>query len=142
MKIIDKSVQIAQSIFPDIYGQREGYRTFHFAFAWKKNNLLAIGQNRTDKPDGKALKFAKRFNTPLTIKYPYLHAEISAVSKLWGKTYIDSNIKMVVIRLNRFGELCNSKPCQSCSTVLNALNVTDVWWSTSNGSITNAKILC
>ena len=140
-KTIDKSVEIALSLFPEAYSQKRGYRTFHFAFGWKKNELLAIGQNYPHKPSGKALRFARMFKTRETMAYPYLHAEIDLVSRLWGKVHIDNNIKIVVIRLNKTGQLQNSKPCNSCSIVLDALNVEDVWWSTKEG-ITNGKILC
>ena len=140
-KIVDKSVQLALSLFPQAYSKKRGYRTFHFAFGWKKNELLSIGQNYPDKPSGKALRFARMFKTRETITYPYLHAEIDLVSRLWGKVHIDNNIKIVVIRLNKTGQLQNSKPCNSCSAVLDALNVEDVWWSTKEG-ITNGKILC
>ena len=140
-KSISKSVEIALSLFPETYSQKQGYRTFHFAFGWKKNELLAIGQNYPDKPSGKALRFARMFKTPQTITYPYLHAEIDLVSRLWGKVHIDNNIKVVVVRLNKTGQLQNSKPCKSCRTVLKALSVEDVWWSTNEG-ITNGEVLC
>ena len=140
-RTVDKSVQLALSLFPEAYSEKRGYRTFHFAFGWKKNKLLAIGQNYPDKPSGKALRFPRMFKTPHTIAYPYLHAEIDVVSRLWGKVYIDNNIKIVVIRLNRTGQLQNSKPCKSCKTVLDALGVEDIWWSTNKG-ITNGEVLC
>ena len=140
-RIVDKSVQLSLSLFPQAYSKKRGYRTFHFAFGCKKNELLAIGQNDPDKPSGKALKFARMFNTRQTMAYPYLHAEIDVVSRLWGKVHIDNNIKIVVVRLNKTGQLQNSKPCKSCKTVLDALGVEDVWWSTNEG-ITNGEVLC
>ena len=140
-KSISKSIEIALSLFPETYSQKQGYRTFHFAFGWKKNELLAIGQNHPNKPSGKALRFARMFKTHETIAYPYLHAEIDLISRLWGKIHIDNNVRIVVIRLNRTGQLQNSKPCKSCRTVLDALSVEDVWWSTKEG-VTNGKILC
>jgi len=138
--IVDKSAQLALSLFPQAYSKKRGYRTFHFSFGWKKNELLAIGQNDPYKPSGKALRFARMFKTRRTMTYPYLHAEIDMISRLWGKIHIDNNIKVVVLRLNSRKQFQNSKPCKSCSTVLNALNVEDVWWSTNEG-ITNGKIL-
>jgi hypothetical protein len=140
-KSISKSIEIALSLFPETYSQKQGYRTFHFACGWKTNELLAIGQNYPDKPSGKALRFARMFKTPKTITYPYLHAEIDLISRLWGKIHIDNNIKVVVVRLNKTGQLQNSKPCKSCGDVLNALNVENVWWSTNEG-MTDGKILC
>jgi len=135
MRFIKRSVDIAQSLFPRAYEERSGYRTYHFAFGWYKNTLLAIGQNRPDAPSGKALKFAKRFNNSETIKYPFLHAEVDLISRLWGRHYINNKLKVVVIRLNRFGEMQNSKPCSSCSNILNCLDVNKVWWSTKDGRV-------
>jgi len=137
MKILDKSVLIARSLFPNLYSQKQKYRTFHFSFAWKRNKLLSIGINDPDKVSHKALKFARLFNNSRQIKYPYLHAEIDMISKLWGKCDLGS-IKVVVIRLNRSGDLQNSKPCANCSAVLNALGVENIWWSNSTGDLVNA----
>ena len=135
MKFIKRSVEIAQSLFPQTYEERTGYRTYHFAFGWYKNKLLSIGQNRTDTPSGRALKFARRFNNTETIKYPFLHAEVDLISRLWGRHYINNKLKVVVIRLNRFGEMQNSKPCSNCSNILSALDVNKIWWSTNRGSV-------
>jgi len=132
MRFIDRSVDIAQSLFPQAYEERSGYRTYHFAFGWCKNTLVAIGQNRPDAPSGRALKFAKRFNNTQTIKYPFLHAEVDLISRLWGRFYINNKLKVVVIRLNRFGKMQNSKPCSSCANILDALDVNKIWWSTKH----------
>ena len=112
-------------------------RTFHFSFAWKKNKLISIGINNPFMVNSKALKFAQRFNTKKQIKYPYLHAEIDMISRVWGKTRIDGSIKVVVLRLNSEGQLKNSKPCKSCASILEALDVDNIWWSDSVGNIVN-----
>ena len=140
-KNISKSIEISRELFPPIYNQKKRYRTYHFSFAWKKNKLLSIGQTIPHQPSGKALKFAKMFKTPKTIKYPYLHSEVDMISKLWGKTRVDGNIKVVSLRVNRFGKLCNSKPCKSCSTILSALDISDIWWSNSDGKITEGNFV-
>ena len=135
MRFIKRSVDIAQSLFPRAYEERSGYRTYHFAFGWYKNTLVAMGQNRPDAPSGRALKFARRFNNTETIKYPFLHAEVDLISRLWGRRYINHKLKVVVIRLNRFGEMQNSKPCSSCANIFDALDVNKIWWSTKDGSV-------
>jgi hypothetical protein len=135
MKIIERSVEISQSLFPQAYEERNGYRTYHFAFGWYRNTLVAIGQNRPNVPSSRALKFAKKFNTTKIIKYPFLHAEVDLISRLWGRFYIDNRLKVVIIRLNKFKQLQNSKPCTNCSSILNALGVNKLWWSTKNGKI-------
>ena len=105
MKIIEKSVKIAESLFPEIYDTKKKYRTFHFSFAWKKNRLISIGINNPFNVSSKAFKFAQIFGTKKQLKYPYLHAEIDMISRMWGKTRVDGNIKVVVLRLNKNGKL-------------------------------------
>jgi len=132
MCIISQSLGIAQSILPKACEQRKKNKIcFHFAFGYKKNKILAIGQNNPEKTSAKALRLSKRFNTD--IKYPFLHAETDLISRLWGKHYIDNNLKVVVIRLNKNGELRNSKPCRRCDKILQALDVTKIWWSVNDG---------
>jgi len=134
-KIIDRSIEIAYQLFPTAYEKKKGYRAFHFAFGWKKRRLLAIGQNDTYNQSAKALWFAKRFNNKKQISYPFLHAEVDLISKLWGKIYVDNSVKVVVLRINSRGELQNSKPCKSCMNMISVLGIDKVWWSDSAGNI-------
>ena len=133
-KNIDKSVQVACQLFPERYISQRS-KAFHFAFLWKKNRLISIGQNCADKPCAKALYFAKRFKTHHRIKYPYIHAEINAVQKVWGKTQIDSSFSLVSLRVSKDCILRNAKPCGDCQTVLSAIGVDDIWWSDKNGDV-------
>lgn len=134
MNIIDQSFDIALSLLPKAKGVRQTKnKFFHFAFGFKKSKLLAIGQNNPEKTHPQALMLARRFNTET--EHPYLHAETDLISRLWGKHYIDSSLKIVVVRLNKRGELRCSKPCDKCSQVLNALGIYKVWWSENNGFI-------
>lgn len=136
MKIIQKSLATAYQLFPETYDSKKhrSRKAYHFAFAFDGNKLLAIGQNEQDKTSNKAFKFAKKFNVEHFVKYPFIHSEIDLISRLWGKYYVDSKIKMVVIRLSRDGSIKNSKPCKNCISILAALNVHQVWWSDANGN--------
>lgn len=132
MKIIDQSYNIALSLLPKAKENRcTKNKFYHFAFGYRKNNLLAIGQNNPEKTHTQALVLSKRFNTDS--EYPYLHAETDLISRLWGKYYIDENLKMIVIRLNKRGELRYSKPCKNCSKIIRALGIKKVCWSIDNG---------
>lgn len=132
MNIVDQSLNIAISLLPKAKQIRNSKnKFFHFAFAYKKNKLLAIGQNNPEKTHTQALRLAQRFN--INSKYPYLHAETDLISRLWGKHYIDNNLSMVVIRLNKNGKLRNSKPCDRCQKIINALDITDIIWSIDGG---------
>jgi hypothetical protein len=132
MNIINQSVDIALTLLPNAKNQRNTKnKFFHFAFGFKKNKLLAIGQNNPEKTHPQALILAKRFNTNL--EHPYLHAETDLISRLWGKYYIDNSLKIVVVRLNKHGKLRCSKPCEKCEQILKALDITKVWWSEDYG---------
>ena len=131
VNILEQSLEIAHSILPDACSQRKKNKVFHFAFGYRRSKLLAMGQNNPEKTNAKALRLSQRFNT--NIKYPYLHAETDLISRLWGKYYIDKNLSLVVIRLNKNGELRNSKPCKRCNKILKALDITKVWWSIEDG---------
>ena len=134
-KNIDKSAQIACQLFPERYENKRRYQMFHYAFLWKKNRLISIGQNSVDKPCAKDLYFAKRFNTKRRIKFPYIHAEVNAIQKLWGKVQIDSSFSLVSLRMSRGCILRNAKPCRDCRSILSALGIEDIWWSNKSGEI-------
>ena len=133
--IVERSLDLARSLFPTVYRGKKKYRTFHFSFAWRSAKLLSIGQNDPDRTNAKAMWFAKKFRNKKQMQYPYLHAEVDMLSKLWGRHYIDSKMKVVVLRINSKGELKNSKPCPSCSNILSALGVEKVWFSTKEGNV-------
>jgi hypothetical protein len=132
MNIIDQSFEIALTLLPKAKMNRNTKnKFFHFAFGYKKNKLLAIGQNNPEKTHTQALFLSQRFN--IDNDYPYLHAETDLISRLWGKHYIDNSLKMVIVRLNKHGQLRCSKPCDKCEQIINALDIKKVWWSIDNG---------
>jgi hypothetical protein len=132
MNILDQSLEIALSLLPKAKEERNTKnKFFHFAFGYKRNKLLAIGQNSPEKTHTKALALSKRFNTDL--EYPHFHAETDLISRLWGKHYVDNSLKMVVLRLNKRGELRCSQPCERCSMIIQSLGITKIWWSLDNG---------
>ena len=131
-KIFDTSLEIATDLLPQAKSCRESKnKFFHFAFGFHRNKLIAIGQNNPEKITAKSYHMRQRFN--VCSQYPYVHAEVDMLSKMWGKYHIDNRLRVVVIRLNKKGELRDSKPCSKCSSILDALNVTKVWWSINDG---------
>lgn len=132
MNILNHAYDIALSLLPEAKQERQTKnKFFHFAFGYKKNKLLAIGQNNPEKTHPQALMFSKRFNTNL--EHPYLHAETDLLSRLWGKYYIDSSLRVVIIRLNKHGKLRCSKPCPRCEQILKSLDINKLWWSINDG---------
>lgn len=136
MKILQKSLKMAREMFPAEYQSHRGHRTYHFAFIFKRNKLISVGVNRPYSPDGKALRFGNQFNITKLKKHSFVHAEVDAFSKCWGKVYLDGSYSLVVIRLNKNGELGESKPCSNCQQIIDAIGIKKLWWSTKKG-ITN-----
>lgn len=131
-KIFQTSTGIALDLLPKAKEDRlTKNKFFHFAFGFHRNKLIAIGQNNPESINAKSFHMRQRFN--LDSHYPYIHAEVDMLSRMWGKYHIDSRLKVVVVRLNKKGELRDSKPCSKCSSILDALNVSKVWWSTNDG---------
>lgn len=132
MNILSQSYNISQSLLPRAKkGRSTRNKFFHFAFGYHGSKLLGIGQNCPDKTNTQAVKMARRFR--MEAKYPFLHAETDLISRLWNKYYIDSNLKIVVVRLNKHGKLRNSKPCNKCMQIIEALGINEVHWSIDNG---------
>ena len=134
MKIVDKSICLAHKLFPKVYVEKKLNSNFHFAFGFHGKKLIGIGINDYAL-NNKALKLAKRFNIEEKKQWPTLHAETDLISQLFGRYHIDNSLTIIAVRLNRFHKLQMSKPCSSCSSVLKALNVSNVYWSDQNGEI-------
>lgn len=135
-RLIKRSLGLCYDLFPLHY--KTGQRPYHFAFLFKKSTFVSFGINGY-KQDAKILQLGNRFNIAKYKKYKYPHAETDAISKAWGKTYLDNRCSIVILRLNKFGKLQNSKPCQDCQVILDSLSITNVWWSDKNGKITNGQ---
>lgn len=82
----------------------------------------------------KAVRLAQRFGAQKPLKFPFVHAETDAISKLWGKKYIGRSLTLVSIRMNRFFELRNSEPCKDCKLVLSGLSLPYVFFD-KNGEM-------
>ena len=133
MFILDKSLDIALSIFPKFYTLTH-QNNYHFTFGYLKNKLVVIGQNNMLVPNAKARYFHNRFKTGQ--KFYQIHSEIDATSKLWTKIHIDNRLKLVNIRLSNQKSnivMCESKPCCDCQQILAGLGVTKIWYSTKSG---------
>lgn len=137
MRIIEESIDISYSLLPKSIKSREKNMVFHFAYIFKKNKLISIGQNNPEKTHPTAKKFSDRFKTGL--EYPYLHAEIDAISKVWNQYKIDESMSLIVFRFNKYGVLRYSKPCKTCSKIISALSFGEVWWSTNGKCLSNIK---
>ena len=122
-RTIQRTIEIAKALCP----LNLEHRCSHIAFLIRKNKITHIGTNscRTH---------------PETLKYDYkdhqlvgIHAELSVCMKSDKENLRD--YKMVVLRVDRNGNLANSKPCCGCQSVIKQFNIGEVWHSDSNGNV-------
>lgn len=123
-KLLNKSIELAKSIHNPHLQEYNVY-----AFIYNKNRLLAIGHNDMLNDNNKALYFGNRFNIEQFKKFPKKHAEIDAISKLWGKRTIDGSETLITIRLKKDYSVGNAKPCNNCMVVIDALGITKLEWT-------------
>lgn len=126
MKIIKKAIKLSYDRFsPNPYQRR-----YHFAIAFDRNRPIEISQNNPIKINHKAYRMGQLFNIQSYKEYPYVHSESHLVSKLLDcYNTIDTNLSVVVIRINRQGRILLSKPCENCQKILNAVGLNKVYWS-------------
>jgi deoxycytidylate deaminase len=103
------------------------HRCSHIAFLIRSGKIVHIGTNSCK-------------SHPETLKYDYkdhqkvgIHAELSVCMKS-GKENL-KDYEMVVLRVDRKGNLANSKPCCGCQSVIKQFNIGEVWYSDSKGEV-------
>lgn len=131
-KITEKAFKLSLELFNKSVDMSSRKEQYHFSFLFERNKVVSIGFNDYEL-SAKALYFANRYNVPQKKHWPTLHSEVSAISRLWGKTHIDGRLKLVNVRFLKRGEMGISKPCPDCTEVLNALGITEIYWSTKEG---------
>ena len=104
---------------------------FHYAFAVRKNKILAVGKNQTVYPSYKILEIARTYNIEKWLEFPYPHAESDLITKLPPNTKF-KNIEILSLRINRHGQFRLAKPCRHCQKMLDGLNITKVSWSSND----------
>lgn len=120
--LINRICSIAYTICPT---NRE-MRSSHVAFLLKRSKIVHIGWNKCK-------------THPYNLRHPYhdgttyRHAELDVLFKS-GKEFL-YGYKLIVIRIDRNGKICNSRPCRGCQSVIKQFGIDEVWHSNANGSI-------
>ena len=72
---------------------------------------------------------------------PSRHAEADAMNKVRFKKNMPRYVDIFVIRLNKLGNLGESRPCYHCLTMMetSGLNIKYVYYSTASGHIVREK---
>lgn len=100
---------------------------YHYAFAIRKNKIIAMGKNNPIMTSAKAYRLAMKFNIKHWQKYPFLHAEAALLLKLDEKHY-NKRTTILSLKINRHGQFRLAKPCYKCQIALDALGLTKVYW--------------
>lgn len=103
----------------------------HFSFIVKKNRIRSIGFNNTKK------------TSPLSYKYnplwPYVHSEVSAVTKFDGKLSDLENCILINVRLDKQGKVMMSKPCKNCLQLVANFGFKKVFYTGRMGQFIELK---
>jgi deoxycytidylate deaminase len=112
----------------------------HYSFIVQGNRILGYGVNRSADPlihwgyrCDRSDELPHRRHRRWEEYRPKIHAEIDDYRKV--KSIIDHNkgFDIINIRLNRKGELRDSKPCKSCFHLLTELGCSKFWYSSEIG---------
>jgi hypothetical protein len=134
MKILDKTIKRAYKSWQP----HPLIRCYHYAAAFDNNKMIAFAGNNPIRFSAKAFRMGERFNISTYKEYPFPHAESHLISKLLDRyNSIDTNWKIVVLRINREGRILLSKPCQNCQKILDALELYNIFYSTNEDYFTN-----
>lgn len=103
---------------------------YHFAFAIRKNKILAVGRNKPDYESKDALYLGRIYNIEKWNVFPYLHAESDLIARL-DPEYQNHKTEILSIRINRHGRFKLAKPCVNCQKMLDEIGITKIVWSCS-----------
>lgn len=125
MRILTRSLEIARALHP-LESKR---KTYHWSFAWNKNQLIGI---ETNKPKTNPLN---RYNLlcgfPIDLKGTC--SELALFIKLKNTMNINwSKIKIVNVKIGRNGLFGCAAPCSSCSNLLKFINPSRLFYSTES----------
>lgn len=131
-------MKLKKSLFHDvlfiarkkIINHREFKHFLHFSFIIQENKVIEWGTNNKRVPE-KHNGYHRRIQD---IKYnPKTHSEVDAWKKARGILNKRKNFQIINVRLNRLGELRNSRPCNCCYEILKALGCNSFYFSTILG---------
>ena len=120
MNLDQRWLDVAQKISTNILRDKA-----HISLILRKNELLAIGSNQW-KTHPKTVE--------LGYKYPWLHSELDAYTKLKNKKV--DRLTLINLRYSKTGKLGMAKPCKYCMPW--CLEIFDnILYSNENGNIVN-----
>jgi len=113
--IIKKAIEEAKN---------SNFYPYHGCVIFKGSKIISIGNNQIRYCNKLNIKYKKWINS--------LHAEQKAI--IFSKKDV-KRCSLLVIRINREGELKYSKPCVVCRQFINDMGISKVFYSNKNGEI-------
>ena len=125
--LLNKLPQIARSLIPRV-NFPEDIRTRHFAFLFKGRRIINIGWNSF-----KSNPRVTRLGYPVFTKG--LHAEMHTLLYSGQKSF--KGLSLAVLRINWNDKIDISKPCPTCSKILNNIGLRSIYYTDENGNWAN-----
>jgi deoxycytidylate deaminase len=100
-------------------------RNRHFSFIVHRNRILSVGWNDYWNSHPACQKLGYRFSA--------IHSEFSAINRYRGEKKKLKKCVLINTRVNRFGEIGMSKPCEHCLELLSQINFRKVWYTNPDG---------
>ena len=108
----------------------------HYSFVVQDNQILGYGVNRSADPPihwgyqrDRTNELPNHRRCQWENYRPKIHAEIDAYRKVKGIMNHNRDFEIINIRLNKKGEIRNSKPCSCCFKLLKELGCSKFWYS-------------
>ena len=100
-------------------------KSLHFAFLLDGRNVVGFGYNQHRTHPYRAM-----FPAPEPTRPAWIHAEAAAI---FSTRKIGDSV--IVLRINRAGQLRYSRPCGCCQNLLTFHNITRVYYSAGVGDL-------
>ena len=106
----------------------------HYSFIIQNNSIVGYGVNRDGTPP---IHWGYKNRKDDPTYNPKLHSEINAYRKVKGILDKRKSFEIINVRLNRHGELRNSKPCSCCYNLLRELGCKKFYYSSDIGFLSD-----
>lgn len=125
---MQKYIDLALALYESDYE----LRTQHFCFITKNRKILAIGRNK-NRFHSLNLRNRRVCDNGQSIIKLSTCAEMNGLSIIKNKTDIKyKDLTLINVRLNRNKEVCLSKLCSSCQSLISFLGIKNVYYSTDS----------
>lgn len=106
----------------------------HGAILVKNGNVISTGFNRADLSN----RFGSRFRNEERKGPATIHAELDAIFGI--SSQLLRNADLYVVRVNKNGDRCLSKPCPMCEAALKFCGLYRAFWSVSSEEFDSFKL--